>query len=228
MANTESIIQYLGLTQRDRIMTVLPFHYCFGTSLLHTHLRVGGSLVIDSRFMYPEKVLQRMHETQCTGLAGVPSHYQILLRRSSIREMNFPNLRYVQQAGGHLAPSFIRELRQHPDTKDIPIVVISLQAHRGEQELNGVGFQVIDWFEKPTDSVALHGLTSQLTYAEGMSERRAAVPLEVGSDPSGLQPRDGRRRIPLVLQRHRNALRQSRERSLRLPGRKAAGRRPCT
>jgi len=111
MANTESIIQYLGLTQRDRIMTVLPFHYCFGTSLLHTHLRVGGSLVIDSRFMYPEKVLQRMHETQCTGLAGVPSHYQILLRRSTIREMNFPNLRYVQQAGGHLAPSFIRELR---------------------------------------------------------------------------------------------------------------------
>ncbi len=111
MTNTESIIQYLGLTQRDRIMTVLPFHYCFGTSLLHTHLRVGGSLVIDSRFMYPEKVLQRMHETQCTGFAGVPSHYQILLRRSSIRKMKFPNLRYVQQAGGHLAPSFIRELR---------------------------------------------------------------------------------------------------------------------
>jgi len=111
MANTESIIQYLGLTRKDRIMTVLPFHYCFGTSLLHTHLRVGGSLVIDSRFMYPEKVLERMHETQCTGFAGVPSHYQILLRRSSIRKMNFPNLRYVQQAGGHLAASFIRELR---------------------------------------------------------------------------------------------------------------------
>ena len=111
MANTESILQYLGLTQRDRIMTVLPFHYCFGTSLLHTHLRVGGSLVIDSRFMYPDKVLQRMHQTQCTGFAGVPSHYQILLRRSSLRKMNFPNLRYVQQAGGHLAPSFIREMR---------------------------------------------------------------------------------------------------------------------
>lgn len=46
MANTESIIQYLALTGFDRIMTVLPFHYCFGTSLLHTHLRVGGSLVI--------------------------------------------------------------------------------------------------------------------------------------------------------------------------------------
>ncbi len=112
MANTDSIIQYLGLTERDRIMTVLPFHYCFGTSLLHTHLRAGGSLVVDPRFMYPEKILERMFETECTGFAGVPSHFQILLRSSTLRKKSFPHLRYVQQAGGHLAPDFIRELRQ--------------------------------------------------------------------------------------------------------------------
>src|SRR5439155_12767414 len=83
VANTESIIEYLELTSADRVMTVLPFHYCFGTSLLHTHLRAGASLVIDSRFMYPGKILQRMIETECTGFAGVPSHFQILLRRSN-------------------------------------------------------------------------------------------------------------------------------------------------
>ena len=60
MANTESIVQYLGLTEKDRTMAVLPFHYCFGTSLLHTHLKVGASLVVDLRFMYPEKVLERI------------------------------------------------------------------------------------------------------------------------------------------------------------------------
>jgi long-chain acyl-CoA synthetase len=112
IANTHSIVQYLGLTERDRIMTVLPFHYCFGTSLLHTHLRAGGSLVIDLRFMYPEKVLERMLETECTGFGGVPSHFQILLRSSSLRKKSFPHLRYVQQAGGHLAPGFVRELRE--------------------------------------------------------------------------------------------------------------------
>jgi len=112
IANTESIIAYLGLTENDRIMAVLPFYYCFGTSLLHTHLRVGGSLVIDPRFMYPEVVLERMIETECTGFAGVPSHFQILLRSSSIRQKSFPHLRYVQQAGGGLAKAFIRELQQ--------------------------------------------------------------------------------------------------------------------
>ena len=118
-ANTHSINQYLGLTEKDRIMTVLPFHYCFGTSLLHTHLRVGGTLVLDPRFMYPEKVLQRMQETQCTGFAGVPSHYQVLLRKTSLRMKSFPHLRYVQQAGGHLAPAFLRELRAALPTTQI-------------------------------------------------------------------------------------------------------------
>jgi acyl-CoA synthetase (AMP-forming)/AMP-acid ligase II len=112
IANTDSIVSYLSLTERDRIMAVLPFHYCYGASLLHTHLRVGGEVVVDNRFMYPETVLQRMIETRCTGFAGVPSHFQILLRNSSLRKKQFPDLRYVQQAGGHLAPAFIRELRE--------------------------------------------------------------------------------------------------------------------
>lgn len=112
IANTDSIISYLALTERDRIMAVLPFHYCYGASLLHTHLRVGGEVVIDNRFMYSETVLQHIIETRCTGFAGVPSHFQILLRNSSLRKKQFPDLRYVQQAGGYLAPPFIRELRE--------------------------------------------------------------------------------------------------------------------
>jgi acyl-CoA synthetase (AMP-forming)/AMP-acid ligase II len=111
IANTRSIIESLQLVKSDRVMTVLPFHYCFGTSLLHSHLRVGGSLVLDSRFMYPEVVLDRIEHTQCTGFAGVPSHFQILLRSSSLRKRRFDHLRYIQQAGGHLPPALVDELR---------------------------------------------------------------------------------------------------------------------
>ncbi|HTT20469.1 MAG TPA: AMP-binding protein [Candidatus Sulfotelmatobacter sp.] len=121
-ANTDSIIEYLSLTSADRIMAVLPFHYCFGTSLLHTHLKVGGSVVIEPRFMYPEVVLQRMKDAGCTGFAGVPSHYQILLRRSNLAGMDFPALRYVQQAGGQLAPPFIQDLRSALPGKQIFIM----------------------------------------------------------------------------------------------------------
>jgi long-chain acyl-CoA synthetase len=118
VANTESIISYLSLNAQDRMMAVLPFHYCYGASLLHTHLRVGGQVVVENRFMYPEIVLQRMIESKCTGFAGVPSHFQILLRNSSFKRRRFPDLKHVQQAGGHLAPALIRELKEAlPDTE---------------------------------------------------------------------------------------------------------------
>jgi long-chain acyl-CoA synthetase len=112
LANACSIVEYLGLTENDSILNVLPFHYCFGTSVLHTHLMVGGKLVLDNRFMFTESFLQQLQNSQCTGFAGVPSHFQILLRRSNMHQIDFPHLRYVQQAGGHLAPAFIRELRE--------------------------------------------------------------------------------------------------------------------
>jgi acyl-CoA synthetase (AMP-forming)/AMP-acid ligase II len=68
--------------------------------------------------MYPEAVLQRMIETECTGFAGVPSHFQILLRKSGLRKKRLPHLRHVQQAGGHLPTSYIRELREAlPDAR---------------------------------------------------------------------------------------------------------------
>lgn len=153
-------------------MAVLPFHYCFGTSLLHTHLRVGGSIVIDNRFLYPEAVLRRMDETRCTGFAGVPSHFQILLRNSGIRKMSFPHLRYVQQAGGHLAPVFLRELREALPGKQIFVMygqteatarLTTLAPEMLESKLGSIG--------KP-----LAGIKLQLLTEDG----RAAAPGETG------------------------------------------------
>lgn len=108
-ANTNSIIEYLDLTADDRIMAFLPFHYCFGTSLLHTHLRVGGSVVM-SRLLYPETVLDQLEETQCTGIAGVPSVYQTLLRNTTFPQRELKSLRKIQQAGGKLQNVLIEEL----------------------------------------------------------------------------------------------------------------------
>ncbi len=109
--NSRDIIDYLGLTAADRVMVVLPFHYCFGLSLLHTHLMAGASLVLNNNFkLYPETVLGEMQQRECTGLAGVPSTYQILLRKSRFRELAFPKLRWFQQAGGKLPDACIREL----------------------------------------------------------------------------------------------------------------------
>lgn len=108
--NTQSIIAYLRLKTSDRMMVVLPFFYCFGTSLLHTHLRVGGSLVINNQFLFVERVLDDMENFICTGFAGVPGIYQRLLKRSTFTQRTFEHLRQFQQAGGRLSHRFIEAI----------------------------------------------------------------------------------------------------------------------
>ena len=110
-ANTNSIIEYLALDHRERILVILPFYYCFGTSLLHTHLRVGGSLALCNTFAYPETALDMIDATHSTGFAGVPSTYQTLLRNTSFPKRGLKSLKKVQQAGGKLPVVFIQELR---------------------------------------------------------------------------------------------------------------------
>lgn len=112
IANTKSIIEYLKLGANDRMLVVLPFYYCYGLSLLHTHLRVGGSLVFNNSFIFLGAVINDLKNHKCTGFAGVPSHFQILLRKSdSFKNTDFPDLKYVTQAGGKLATVFIDEFR---------------------------------------------------------------------------------------------------------------------
>jgi acyl-CoA synthetase (AMP-forming)/AMP-acid ligase II len=109
-ANTDSIVEYLGLRRDDRALAVLPFFYCYGASVLHTHLRVGARVVLSRPFTYPETVLDQVEEEECTVLAGVPSSFQLLLRASSFTDRALPSLRIVQQAGGRLPPVLVDEL----------------------------------------------------------------------------------------------------------------------
>ena len=109
--NSCDIAAYLGLFAGDRAMVVLPFHYCFGLSVLHTYLLAGGAVALNNEFkLFPESVLAEMQAKECTGFAGVPSTYQILLRNSRFRQMEFPKLRLFQQAGGKLPNPCIREI----------------------------------------------------------------------------------------------------------------------
>lgn len=121
ISNTASIVEYLELDDDSRMLVVLPFYYCYGLSLLHTHLRSGGSIVLNNSFIFLGKIISDLKDYKCTGFAGVPSHFQILLRKSdSFKNTEFPDLKYVTQAGGKLATVFIDEFIEYfPDIRFI-------------------------------------------------------------------------------------------------------------
>ncbi len=109
-SNTEAIIRSQNLGTSERAMLIMPISYCFGASVMHTHLYQGGGVVFDSRFMFPDKVLHAINTFGCTTFAGVPVIYNILLRRSNLRSIASPGLRRFLQAGGALSPENAKEI----------------------------------------------------------------------------------------------------------------------
>jgi long-chain acyl-CoA synthetase len=109
VVNARSILAYLELTAADRTMCVLPFCYVYGLSLLHTHVAVGASLVLENRTAFPNVVLSSMRTHEVTGFAGVPSTFAMMMHRSNLGTVPLPALRYVTQAGGAMPKARILE-----------------------------------------------------------------------------------------------------------------------
>jgi acyl-CoA synthetase (AMP-forming)/AMP-acid ligase II len=106
-ANAEAIATYLGIRVTDRAATTLPMHYCYGLSVVHSHLARGAGLVLTGLSVADACFWDLFRSARGTALAGVPYTFD-LLDRVGFAEMDLPHLRYVTQAGGRLAPERVR------------------------------------------------------------------------------------------------------------------------
>ncbi|GFH36276.1 AMP-binding protein [Streptomyces pacificus] len=102
-ANAESIAAYLDIRDTDRAATTLPLHYCYGLSVVHSHLLRGAGLVLTGLSVADPCFWDLFRRARGTSLAGVPYTFD-LLDRVGFADMDLPHLRYVTQAGGRLAP----------------------------------------------------------------------------------------------------------------------------
>ena len=166
VSNVNAICEYLQLTAEDIQMAVLPFFYVMGKSLLNTIIAVGGTLVINNKFAFPASVINQMIQEKVTLFSGVPSTYTYLLHRSPLKSSaeQLPHLRMVTQAGGHMARSVKKALRDVlPDHTKICIMYGATEASARLAWLNP------DYFEQKMDSIgqAIPGVTIRVLYTDG-------------------------------------------------------------
>jgi acyl-CoA synthetase (AMP-forming)/AMP-acid ligase II len=107
LANARSIATYLGIRDSDRAVTSLPLHYCYGLSVLNSHLVVGAGVVLTDLSVADECFWTLAVQSRATSLAGVPYTFD-LLDASGFRDRDLPDLRYLTQAGGRMDPGRIR------------------------------------------------------------------------------------------------------------------------
>lgn len=106
-ANAESIATYLGITGADRAATTLPMSYCYGLSVINSHLLRGASLVLTDLSVVDPCFWELFRNRRATSFAAVPYTFE-LLERVGFAGMDLPHLRYVTQAGGRLDPDRVR------------------------------------------------------------------------------------------------------------------------
>jgi len=106
-SNAAAIAAYLDLRPEDRAITTLPLHYCYGLSVLHSHLVAGASVVLTELSVVDECFWDLFTRTGATSFAGVPHTFD-LLAASGFDTRALPSLRQVTQAGGRLDPDAVR------------------------------------------------------------------------------------------------------------------------
>ena len=123
-ANTESIVEYLGITGSDRAITSLPMNYVYGLSVINTHLWAGATLVLTDLACYGKAFWELVRSEGVTSFAGVPFMYEMLEKLRFTKKMELPSLRTMTQAGGKLAPDLQDRFAHYAANHGISFVVM--------------------------------------------------------------------------------------------------------
>jgi acyl-CoA synthetase (AMP-forming)/AMP-acid ligase II len=110
-ANACSIVEYLEITSNDRAITSLPMAYSYGLSVIQSHLLAGATLLMTTNSFLQREFWNLFQEEGATSLAGVPYHYEVMLRMKMLQR-SLPSLRILTQAGGRLSPDLILQMEK--------------------------------------------------------------------------------------------------------------------
>ena len=122
-SNAESIAEYLGIGSTDRAITTLPMSYCYGLSVINSHLLRGAGIVLTELSVVDPCFWELFRNRGATSFAAVPYTFE-LLERVGFADMDLPSLRYVTQAGGRLAPEQVRSYAEQGRRKGWDLFVM--------------------------------------------------------------------------------------------------------
>jgi acyl-CoA synthetase (AMP-forming)/AMP-acid ligase II/peptidoglycan/LPS O-acetylase OafA/YrhL len=123
LSNARAIAEYLRLTPADRAATTLPMHYCYGLSVINSHLVAGASIALTTSSVTDPAFWDTADAAQITSFAGVPYTFE-LLEAGGFLDRLPTSIRYLTQAGGRLAPEAVRRMARHARSRGFEFFVM--------------------------------------------------------------------------------------------------------
>lgn len=112
VAGSRIVSTYLEITERERILAILPFSFDAGMNQLMTAFEKGGTIVL-LNFVFARDIVRIMLKENISGLAGVPTLWSLLAQpNSTLDKQPLSSLRYITNTGGAMPQAVLKILRQ--------------------------------------------------------------------------------------------------------------------
>ena len=99
ISNSRSIIKFLNINKKDKVITTLNPSYSYGLSIINTHLLSGATIILTKLTFFDKSFWELLKKTKVNTFGGVPFHYQIL-KKIKFENFDLSSLKYLTHAGG--------------------------------------------------------------------------------------------------------------------------------
>jgi len=107
-----SLIEYLRLSENDRILLVLPLAFDYGLYQLFMAMKLGATLVVERSFTFPGRIYELMRSQCVTVFPGVPTIFSTMISGHKKKPLVFPDVTRVTNTAAALREEFIPYLRE--------------------------------------------------------------------------------------------------------------------
>lgn len=128
--NAKAIVEYLNLSDKERPFLHLPISYSFGLSILNSHLLSSATIILSEKSIMEADFWRKCEELSATSFSGVPFHFEVFLRMGLDKKVP-PTMRTFTQAGGKLAPAFVKKMYEKSLEKSWDFYVMYGQTEAG-------------------------------------------------------------------------------------------------
>ncbi len=108
---TWSLIEYLRLSEDDRILLILPLAFDYGLYQLIMAITIGGSLVVEESFAFQKSIYEHIDLYRPTVFPGVPTIFALMIATNKQTGLSFDCIKKVTNTAAALPAEFIPDLK---------------------------------------------------------------------------------------------------------------------
>jgi len=107
-----SLIEYLRLSEADRLLLLLPLAFDYGLYQLLMSVTIGSTLIVEQSFIFTASIYKQIELFKPTVFPGVPTIYAMMIAGNKKNKLSFESIQKITNTAAALPAEYIPELRQ--------------------------------------------------------------------------------------------------------------------